>query len=250
MYSKFLILRFSQAVVSKPIICELVRQFDLTFNILKATVYPRREGIAVIELSGTRKNFREGIKYLESQVISKIDAQTLVANIHYATGKMLEDTVPYVIEEIDGVKVGLVGLTTAKLKETGNAEGGPVTVEPLQEAAEKYVAEAGEKGADVIVVLMHEGVNTARSIAGSVPGIDIIIAGHDHRKNAEVVKNPDGRETVVVEAGGNANYVGDMAISVDPSSRKVLKVDYRLYSTSGVDPDPEVAGIIAKYKGL
>jgi ferredoxin len=67
MYSKFLILRFSQAVVSKPIICQLVKQFDLTFNILKATVFPRKEGIAVIELSGTRKNFKEGIKYLESQ---------------------------------------------------------------------------------------------------------------------------------------------------------------------------------------
>jgi len=67
MYSKFLILRFSQDVVSKPIICELVRQFDLTFNILKATVFPRREGIAVIELSGTRKNFKEGLKYLVSQ---------------------------------------------------------------------------------------------------------------------------------------------------------------------------------------
>lgn len=67
MYSKFLILRFSQDVVSKPIICELVRQFDLTFNILKATVFPRKEGVAVIELSGTRKNFKEGIKYLVGQ---------------------------------------------------------------------------------------------------------------------------------------------------------------------------------------
>ncbi len=66
MYSKMLSLRFPASVVNEPISCNLVRKFDLTFNILKATIYPRKEGLMVMELSGHRKNFQRGIRYLRS----------------------------------------------------------------------------------------------------------------------------------------------------------------------------------------
>lgn len=67
MYSKILILRFSQTVAQKPIVCNLTKRFDLTFNILNATILPRKEGVMVLELSGERKLFREGLKYLKTQ---------------------------------------------------------------------------------------------------------------------------------------------------------------------------------------
>jgi len=66
-YSKILILRFPRAEVRKPIVCSLARDYDLTFNILNATILPRKEGIMVLELSGIRKNFRNGVSYLKSQ---------------------------------------------------------------------------------------------------------------------------------------------------------------------------------------
>ncbi len=55
MYSKILILRFPQTEVQKPIVCQLARVYDLTFNILNAAVLPRKEGIMVLELSGNKK---------------------------------------------------------------------------------------------------------------------------------------------------------------------------------------------------
>jgi len=67
MHSKILVLRFPKTEVEKPIVCYLVKDYDLTFNILNAAVLPRKEGIMVLELSGTRKNFKEGVKYLKSQ---------------------------------------------------------------------------------------------------------------------------------------------------------------------------------------
>ncbi len=66
MYSKTLSLRFPKKVVNEPIAVNLVKQFDLSFNILKATIYPRKEGLMVMELSGHRKNFQKGVKYLKS----------------------------------------------------------------------------------------------------------------------------------------------------------------------------------------
>ncbi len=65
MYSKMLSLRFPKKVVNEPITVNLVRKFDLTFNILKATIYPRKEGLMVLELSGHRKNFQKGVRYLQ-----------------------------------------------------------------------------------------------------------------------------------------------------------------------------------------
>lgn len=67
MYSKILILRFPKTEVQKPIVCHLVRDYDLLFNILNATVLPRKEGIMVLELSGAKKNFKAGVRYLKNQ---------------------------------------------------------------------------------------------------------------------------------------------------------------------------------------
>jgi L-aspartate semialdehyde sulfurtransferase ferredoxin len=66
-YSKILILRFPRTEVQKPIVCYLVKDYDLLFNILNAAILPRKEGVMVLELSGTRKNFKEGVKFLKSQ---------------------------------------------------------------------------------------------------------------------------------------------------------------------------------------
>jgi ferredoxin len=66
-YSKILILRFPKTEVQKPVVCMLARQFDLVFNILNAGILPRKEGFMVLELSGVRKNFRDGVQYLKSQ---------------------------------------------------------------------------------------------------------------------------------------------------------------------------------------
>lgn len=67
MYSKILVLRFPPTEVTKPIVCSLAKDYDLMFNILNARVFPRKEGAMVLELSGSRKNFKEGIAYLKRQ---------------------------------------------------------------------------------------------------------------------------------------------------------------------------------------
>jgi ferredoxin len=66
-FSKILILRFPKSEVQKPIVCFLAKDYDLTFNILNATIFPQEDGVMVLELSGSKKNFREGIEYLKKQ---------------------------------------------------------------------------------------------------------------------------------------------------------------------------------------
>jgi len=80
-YSKILILRFPKTEAEKPIVCYLAKDYDLTFNILNAAVLPRKEGIMVLELSGTKKDFKEGVKYLRSQGVQVQNASQEVKRI-------------------------------------------------------------------------------------------------------------------------------------------------------------------------
>jgi L-aspartate semialdehyde sulfurtransferase ferredoxin len=80
-YSKILILRFPKTEVEKPIVCLLAKDYDLTFNILNAAVLPRKEGIMVLELSGTRKNFKDGVQYLKNQGVQVQNASQEVKRI-------------------------------------------------------------------------------------------------------------------------------------------------------------------------
>ena len=70
MYSKILVLRFSTETAHTPVVCTLVKKFDLTFNILNATILPRKEGVMVLELSGTKNNFKNGVQYLKDQGVN------------------------------------------------------------------------------------------------------------------------------------------------------------------------------------
>ena len=64
MHAEMLVLRFPRDVVDQPIIYRLVKDYDLMFNLLKAAINPRQEGVIVMELRGHPKNFRRGVKYL------------------------------------------------------------------------------------------------------------------------------------------------------------------------------------------
>ena len=62
--SKRIVLHFPRRLVDRPIVYRLVKDFDLEFNILKASFTPDEKGLMVIELSGKKKDYDKGIKYL------------------------------------------------------------------------------------------------------------------------------------------------------------------------------------------
>jgi len=69
MYSRMLVLHFPKAEVGKPIVCHLAVDYNLTFNILKATILPQTEGVMVLELSGDKKDFNRGVRFLKEHGI-------------------------------------------------------------------------------------------------------------------------------------------------------------------------------------
>jgi L-aspartate semialdehyde sulfurtransferase ferredoxin len=62
--SRRVVLHFPRRMVDEPILYRLIKDYDLQFNILKASITPEAEGLMVVELKGVRNNLDQGIQYL------------------------------------------------------------------------------------------------------------------------------------------------------------------------------------------
>ncbi len=65
MIKKRMVLRFSKKTWNQPIVYRLVKDFDLAFNILKASVFPKEASLMVLEISGDEAEFDRGMAYLD-----------------------------------------------------------------------------------------------------------------------------------------------------------------------------------------
>jgi len=90
MHSRTLVLRFPREVVDKPIIVNLVRDYHLDFNILKAQIFPRKEGMVVMELRGKLDDFEKGIRRDEQRCTQcgACTAVCLTGALHVARPQM------------------------------------------------------------------------------------------------------------------------------------------------------------------
>jgi ferredoxin len=79
--AKRVVLRFPQRLTDKPIIYKLVKDYELQFNILKASINPEKEGLLVLELSGAKKSLDEAIAFLtKAGVETQLLAQDVLRN--------------------------------------------------------------------------------------------------------------------------------------------------------------------------
>lgn len=73
-----IVLHFPSKLIDKPITYHLVKDYNLIFNILQARIMPNEEGLMVIELSGSDKDYDKGLKFIHEQGIK---AQTLKKDV-------------------------------------------------------------------------------------------------------------------------------------------------------------------------
>ena len=157
---------------------------------------------------------------------------------------------PYVIKEMNGVKVAIVGQA---FPYTPIANPRYMVAEwefgIRDDEMQKAVDEARGKGAQVVVVLSHNGMDVDLKMASRVRGIDAIFGGHTHDgvPVAVPVKNPGGT-TLVTNAGSNGKFLGVMDFEV--KSGKVANFRYRLLPifANVLKPDPEMAALITKIR--
>jgi 2',3'-cyclic-nucleotide 2'-phosphodiesterase (5'-nucleotidase family) len=213
--------------------------------------------------------FQWGKDVAIDEYFSQLDATVVCANIFdKETGERLKDTVPYFITDMKGVKMGFVGITTTKMATPQHPDmGSDLNALPETETLLTTVKEMRQQGAQVIIALVHKGVNDIREegkklteeekdlniqelidLAVKVPDIDVIAAGHDHKVvNLAFDTGPYPHKTYIVEAGSHGDEVGEIDLFVDPKSKQVVTADMKVYhlkkyvNTPGESPDLQAA---------
>jgi len=191
-----------------------------------------------------------GIKPLQDMA-SNSSFPFLAANLSdIRSGQPLPGVQPYIIKELNGLKVGIVGVTTPEIRDiTTSDEVQDLSIASPEEVLKKTIPLMKREGADVIVVLSHNGLSRDKEIAAGVKGIDVIVGGHTHQETEQPLKVGD---TVIVQAGSSGAKVGRLDIEIDPSTKKVLGASGKLLlvDQTRLAPDPEVSGVIEKYRNL
>ena len=136
--------------------------------------------------------------------------------------------VPWVQHEINGVQVAIVGQAFPYTPIANPRHLVPEWTFGIQEEElQQHVEAARAKGAQVVVLLSHNGMDVDLKLAGRVRGIDAVLGGHTHDAvpQAVVVKNAGG-STIVTNAGSNAKFLG--VLDLDVRSGRVADFRYRL----------------------
>lgn len=192
---------------------------------------------------------------LRKGLLECLNAETLCANVtETRTGQPLPGTKPYSFRDFEGIKVAFVGVVTDHLENAlfPTAGAGLRTIR-MEEALREVVPRVRAEGADIVVVMAHEGLAGVQRVAESVPGIDLILAAHDHHATAHPlrVQRDDGSQTWLAEGGAYASSLGHVRLSVDAATHKIVGVEgAQIPVTSDVQPDPVVAAIVDKWRPL
>jgi sulfur-oxidizing protein SoxB len=158
---------------------------------------------------------------------------------------------PYVIRIVNGVPVAIVGQAFPYTPIANPRHLVPDWTFGIKEPElQKVVDEARGKGAQVVVLLSHNGMDVDLKLASRVTGIDAILGGHTHDGVPQPVqvKNAKG-VTLVTNAGSNGKFLGVMDFEVKRGT--VARWKYRLLPVFAnlLEPDPAMADLIARIRG-
>ena len=157
---------------------------------------------------------------------------------------------PYVIKPMNGVPVAVIGQAfpyTPIANPRYMVKDWEFGIQ--DENMQKVVDEARAKGAQVVVVISHNGMDVDLKMASRVRGIDAIMGGHTHdgMPVATVVKNAGG-QTLVTNAGSNGKFLG--VLDFDVKNGKVADYRYKLLPVFAnmLPADKEMDALISKIR--
>ena len=153
---------------------------------------------------------------------------------------------PYTMKVVNGVQVAIIGQSFPYTPIANPRYMVPDWTFGIQDDnMQKIVDETRAKGAQVVVVLSHNGMDVDLKMASRVTGIDAIFGGHTHDgvPQPTQVKNAKGT-TLVTNAGSNGKFLGVM--DFDVRGKKIVGWKYRLLPVFSnlIAPDAKMAAFI------
>ena len=148
-----------------------------------------------------------------------------------------------VLQADNGLRIKIIGATTPGAVTEGMKENvAGLNIEDPIEAVRRQVESYGA-GIDLVILLSHLGVATDREIAQKVPGIDLIVGGHNHNLEKEPIRVG---KTMIVQAGDYGKYIGRADLRIDGGA--VTLENYKMIPLDAeVSENQEIAEMVKYY---
>ena len=164
------------------------------------------------------------------------DTSVLSANVHPASGTPLAVTpngkpyfLPYVVKEVGGVPIGIVGITVVGKTKNASRPLASTEFEEEVKAAQRSIDELRQQGVNHILLVTHVGFDADLAMASRLSGVDAIVGGDSHTLVGDfsevgllgrssyptVVRNKDGGMVCVVQAWEYSKVIGLLKVQFD-----------------------------------
>ena len=200
-------------------------------------------------------DFNFGLDYL-SYYVDQNKAPIINDNILDAETNVPFFGKEYVIIEKNGLKIGILGITTQYIPHWEPAKN--VVGLKFASAYEKikHYAKILRPQVDVLAVMYHggfesdpvtgkatephRGENEGYKILTEIPEVDVFLTGHQHRRLNVVTK-----DTAIVQPGYRGEAVAEVILDIDDQTKKITNMTTKLIDTKDYDPDPAVVEKVA-----
>ncbi|MCP4024132.1 MAG: bifunctional metallophosphatase/5'-nucleotidase, partial [Desulfobacteraceae bacterium] len=167
------------------------------------------------------------------------DFPLLCANWYSNDDRLVADK-PFILKKIGKLTVGIAGIRFTR----SNAKWR--LMDPVSTL--KSLVPKIKKQCDLLIVIAHNPLEEDIKIARKIPGIDILISGHDHMK-IMAKKHIPGTRTFLAQAGQYGKYLGRIDILYDQDAKKIHSLKSRLIPTKQIkDLDLKLATALAKFR--
>lgn len=171
---------------------------------------------------------------------AKLQASILSANLGNKRMTCLLNYMPDSVDITVGeFKVRVFGLTTPELHFQYPLR--PLGfILPPHKIGLKIAAKAKKDDIDFLIALTHIGIARDKALVEKSRSIDLVVGGHDHIRFEEpqFVKNLEGREIPVLQAGAHATAVGSLLIDIQKDGKSKV-IDYKLHDVTLDIPQDE-----------
>ncbi|MEU0568485.1 bifunctional metallophosphatase/5'-nucleotidase [Nonomuraea sp. NPDC005983] len=165
---------------------------------------------------------------------------------------------PYIVKELKGVKVGVIGLDYKNALREAPGPTTPLDIKDEAETANAYVAELKAKGVRTIVVLIHQGggqsggglPNQCNNLSGAIkdivakldPEVDAVISGHTHNPYICTING-----IPVTQTSGHTRELTRIKLTIDPATgNPTSSAAENITVTHDIKPDAEIAALRRK----
>lgn len=260
-----------QAAVVKQIRAEaenslLLDAGDRFTGTLYHTVYEGQDQVPIMNALGYdamtlgNHEFDKGDEVL-ANFLKGLAFPAVNANIDFSASPWLADAVqPYAVLDVNGEKVGIIGLTTADTPNISSPGDELVWRDDYAAVVAEQVAALNAEGVNKIILVTHTGINVDLNLLAELPGVDIVVGGHSHTLFSSSytgafdeypvqAETSAGEPILYVQAAYSNVYLGRLDVEFDANGVLTTWEGDTILLSRYITPDPELAEIVDELSG-